>query len=246
MDLKLKNKSALVLASSQGLGKAVAKQLIAEGAKVIISSSNAQNLNQCAEEIKPFGQLCCDLTNPQQVDQLLRKSIQLLDGIDILVTNAGGPPPGTFHTISDAQWHESFQSLFMSVVQSVRAVVPAMSKQGWGRIIMLTSTAGKEPLHNLTISNGLRAGVHGLMNSLSRELGPDGITVNAVLTGFTKTERLNYLSPEQLKAFEEAIPVKRMAIPKEIGELVSFLASGSAGYINGQAIGFDGGSMQGI
>lgn len=131
----------------------------------------------------------------------------------------------------------------MSVVQAVRAVQPGMAEQNWGRIVMLTSIAAKKPIHNLTTSNALRAGVHGLMNTLSKELGPDGITVNAVLPTFTETNRLKHLR-RQKDDLAKHIPVGRIGQPDEFARLVTFLCSEHAGLISGQAVGFDGGSMQ--
>lgn len=244
MDLKLNKKRALVLASSDGLGKAVAQQLAAEGADVMISSRNIKKLKATAAEINARGFIQCDLGDPEAIANTIEKTVGMLGGIDILVTNAGGPPPGTFADFGDEQWETSFQELFMSVVQAVRAVRPTMAEQHWGRIIMLTSIAGKEPVDKLTLSNALRAGLHGLMNTLSKEMGPEGITVNAVLPSYTETDRFRQLK-RKLSEIIQHIPVGRVGQPDELAKLVAFLCSDSAGFISGQTIGFDGGSLHG-
>lgn len=245
MDLGLSNKRTLVFASSEGLGKAVAAELAAEGASVLISSRSEDKLARVAKEIGASGFIVSDLSQPQAATRLVEQAAERLGGLDILVTNVGGPPAGMFSEISDDQWEQSFHSLFLSVVQGVRAAIPYMSESKWGRVAMITSIAGKEPIKNLTISNALRAGIHGLMNTLSKELGPNGITLNAVLPTFTDTERLRELGRSNTE-LSAGIPVGRLGQPEELGKLITFLCSEHAGFISGQAIGFDGASMQGI
>jgi 3-oxoacyl-[acyl-carrier protein] reductase len=245
MDLKLKNKKALVLASSSGLGKASALELTKEGAEVIISSSNEDNLIRTKEEIGAFDYIVANYQEKGAGAKLVHEAKDKLGGIDILVTNAGGPKKGTFDKLNDENWEVAFQSLFMMLVQTIREATPVMEKNNFGRIVMITSIAGKEPIKGLTISNALRAGVHGLMNTLSKELGGKGITVNAVLPTFTDTERLRELGRTTAEMTEK-IPAGRLGKPDELGKLIAFLSSEHAGFINGQAIGFDGGSMQGI
>lgn len=244
MDLQIKNRRALVLAASEGLGKAVAKELADEGARVLISSRNEAKLQTTAQEVGAEGYICCDLESPESVQQLIEQVQARFGGIDILVTNAGGPPPGGFHDIDDVQWQSAFQSLFMAVVTLVRAFQPAMAAQHWGRVVMITSVAGKEPIPNLTISNALRAGVHGLMNTLSKELGAEGITVNAVLPSYTETDRVQQLGAKE--QFVQQIPAGRLGQPHELAKLVAFLSSDAAGFISGQAVGFDGGALMGV
>jgi len=176
---------------------------------------------------------------------LTRSAIDRLGGLDILVTNAGGPPKGSFETVANEQWEQSFQSLFMSVVESMQVAIPEMAKSGWGRILLITSIAGKEPVANLTVSSSIRAGVHGLVNAVSKEVGSKGITINAVLPTFTETERLNELQVDR-EAMLRSIPMRRLGKPDEFGKLVAFLCSDLAGFITGQAIAYDGGALGGI
>ena len=243
MDLGLGEKKALVLASSDGLGKAVARELVEEGATVILSSRNETNLKRALNDIGAHSYIQADLSERGAATTLVKSAQERLGGLDILVTNAGGPPPGTFRDIGDDQWLVSFHELFLSVADAVRQSLESMSKGDWGRIVMITSVAGKEPIRNLTISNALRAGVHGLMNSLSKELGSQGITVNAVLPTYTDTARLRQLKQDTSELVGQ-IPAGRLGRPEELGKLVAFLCSEHAGFISGQAVGFDGGSMQ--
>ena len=245
MLFRSKNRRALVLASSDGLGKAVAAELIAEGANVIISSRNIEKLEITATEIGVHSFIKCDLSDASSIEPLIVEAAEALGGLDILVTNAGGPPAGTFADLTDQQWYDAFQTLFMSVTQSIRAARPIMAEQQWGRIVMITSVAGKESVHNLTLSNSLRAGLHGLMNTLSKELGAEGITVNAVLPTYTETERLKQLKVDRA-ALTKQIPAGRLGQPEELAKLVTYLCSDMAGFISGQAVGFDGGSMQSV
>jgi 3-oxoacyl-[acyl-carrier protein] reductase len=245
MDLKIKGKRALVFASSEGLGKAIAKELSAEGVRVIISSRNSEKLASTAQEIGAAGFITCDLLHKGAARELTRAAIEKLGGLDILVTNAGGPPTGVFKDITIEQWESSFQSLFMSLVESIQEALPEMSKAGWGRILMLTSVAGKEPIPNLTVSSSLRAGVHGLVNAMSKEIGVNGITINALMPTFTATERLKELGRNEEEMLSK-IPMKRLGKPDELGKLAAFLASEHAGFITGQAIAYDGGALAGI
>lgn len=245
MDLNINGKRALVFASSEGLGKAIAKELAAEGARVIISSRNSEKLASAAKEINAVDFIPCDLLVKGAARDLTRAAIEKLGGLDILVTNAGGPPTGLFKDITTEQWESSYQSLFMSLVEAVQVALPEMSKTGWGRILMVTSVAAKEPIANLTISSSLRAGVHGLVNAVSKEIGVNGITINALMPTFTATERLKELRPNAEDLISK-IPMRRLGKPEELGKLAAFLASDHAGFITGQAIAYDGGSLSGM
>ncbi len=243
MDLKLHDKKALVFGSSAGIGRAIAETLISEKASVVINSRHEGRLQHCVQELKANGGVIADLTLPLQAQQAVNTAITKLNGLDILVMNTGGPSKGAFSDISAAQWHTDFQSLWMSFIEAVNAALPVMKKQKYGRIILVTSLAAKEPLPNLTTSNGLRAGLAGLCKSLANEVAADGITVNLLLPGYTDTDRL-----KELKLSEEKIrlmiPAGRLGDPQELASLACFLASPLAGYITGQSIAVDGGVLR--
>ena len=244
MDFGLTNKRALVTGASRGLGKAIARELRAEGADVAICAREPQRLAAAAQEIGAIG-LAGDLSNPDAVPELIRQASDRLGGIDILVINTGGPPAAGFDGISDATWRKAFESLWVSSVQLIRGCLPGMRERRWGRIMIVTSVSAREPLPNLMISNALRPGLHGLVNALSREVAGDGITVNALMPGYTLTERLQELKIDEAKVVSQ-IPARRMGRPEEFGALAAFLASERAAYICGQAIACDGGLLQSI
>jgi 3-oxoacyl-[acyl-carrier protein] reductase len=244
MDLKLKGKKALVMGSSSGLGRAVAESLIEEGAEVVLCSRSEDRLQKAVKEIGAKAGFVCDLTKAGEVLKLIAKTSETLGGIDILVTNTGGPQKGQFFEVTNDQWHTDFQSLWMSVVESLRAVLPAMQKQKFGRVLMITSLAAKEPMSGLTTSNGLRAGLAGLAKSIANEVAADGVTINLLLPGYTATDRLKdlKLSPEKI---QQMVPAGRLGDPRELADLACFLASPRAGYITGQSIAVDGGVLRG-
>ena len=244
MDLGIAGKRALVTGSSKGLGRAIAAGLAAEGVKVAICSRNAESVAKTAAELKCEG-FPCDLTAAGAIERLVADVTQKLGGIDILVCNTGGPPPTTFEGTSDQQWRNAFEGLFMSTVQLIRLCLPGMRERKWGRIMTVTSVSAREPLDGLTISNAIRPGLHGLLNSLSREVGKDGITVNALMPGSTLTDRLKDFpfDPEEI---DRTIPARRLGKPEDFGAVATFLASQQASYINGEAIAVDGGMLRSI
>lgn len=245
MDLKLKGKRALVQGSSSGLGRAIAEALIAEGAHVVITSRNADKIAQIAKQIGAHAGIAADLTLPGAGTGLVKMAEKTLGGIDILVTNTGGPPKGPFEEISSAQWQEGFQSLWLSATESIRAALPGMRERKWGRILLVTSAAAREPMPLLNVSNGLRAGLLGLTKAISNEVAIHGVTINALLPGFTDTERLQELKVPKEKITSQ-IPAGRIGKPEEFGALAAFLASEQAAYITGQGIACDGGYLRGI
>ncbi|MFT6924920.1 MAG: 3-oxoacyl-[acyl-carrier protein] reductase [Psychromonas sp.] len=244
MNLNLKNKKALVMGASAGIGKAIAESLINEGAEVYICSRSEQKLRDCQEEIGAAGYEVCDLSKPLASKELIERVIARIGQIDILVTNTGGPEKANFLDVSDEQWHLDFQSIWMSPVESIKAVLPHMKENNYGRVIMVTSVAAKEPISGLTTSNGLRAGLSGLAKSIANEFSAFGITINLLLPGYTNTDRLKSLklSEEQIKAM---VPAGRLGEPSELADLATFLASEKGSYITGQSIAVDGGVLKG-
>ena len=261
MDLGLKDKRALVAGSSAGLGFACARSLFNEGARVAICSRDKNRIEAAAaslsEDRSRVLPLTCDLTREPEIINLVENTIRSFGGIDIVVANCGGPPPGKHDLITEKEWELAWNMTFMSAVRLVYAVLPGMKENGSGRIILITSVAAKQPVDNLLLSNSYRAGLLGFAKTMSQELGPFGITVNAVLPGYTKTERLESLAENissqtgKSKAdvyndWIQSVPVGRLGIPEEFGQFVAYLASTQAAYISGTATAVDGGQIAGI
>lgn len=245
MDLKIKGKRALVLGASQGLGRAIAEAMSAEGAVVALCSRDENKLGAVAQKVPGAHVIAADLSRPGEGARAVQAAIAKMGGIDILVTNTGGPPKGSITELTAQQWQDGFQGLWMSAVEAIQAALPSMRKNLWGRILLVTSAAAKESMDGLTISNGLRAGLLGLTKSISREIAGDGITINALLPGYTDTERLRELQIPQEKIVN-MIPARRLGKPEEFAALATFLASEQAAYITGQAVACDGGWMRSI
>jgi 3-oxoacyl-[acyl-carrier protein] reductase len=245
MNFKIAGKRALVLGASTGIGKAVAQTLVQEGAIVAICARGEEQLKKTASEINAQLAIPCDLNRPGAAKELVRTASQKLGGIDILVCNTGGPPKGEFSEVTEEQWRVGFQGLWMSTVEAIQSVLPEMKSRRWGRILLVTSVAAKEPMFHLTVSNGLRAGLLGLTKSLCHEIASYGITINSVLPGYTATERLKELGITEEKIVSQ-VPARRLGQPEELAALTAFLASEQAAYITGQAIACDGGYLKGI
>jgi 3-oxoacyl-[acyl-carrier protein] reductase len=259
MDLGLANKTAIVAASSKGLGKASAVALAREGAQVTICARHEDQLNAAAEEIRADSgaevlAVPADLTSPADIDRVIASTVERFGGLDVLVHNSGGPPVGKFPDLSDEQWREGFEIVTMSFVRFLRAAVPHMRARGAGRIVGIQSSSVKEPVAGIDTSNGIRPGVAGLMKALMPELAKDGITINLVLPGTFKTSRIHpgLASPdpnerrtaeEQLAPVAQMIPLGRLGDPIELGELVAFLGSDRASYITGAVYQVDGGKI---
>lgn len=253
MDLGLTNKVAFVAASSQGLGKSVALELAKEGAHVIICGRNTAQLTKTQTQIETVGQgtvmaITADVSITKDRAHLISTVLKKYKKIDILITNSGGPPSGTFETISQEEWDTTYQLLLASAVEFIRGFLPGMKAQGWGRIITITSQAVKQPVDNLVLSNAVRASVVGLMKTLASELGSYQITVNNVMPGYTKTDRLTKLieSNPAFAAAKDEIPLGRFGSPEEFAAAVTFLASERASYITGVSLAVDGGWIKHI
>lgn len=261
MDLNLKGKNALVVASSQGLGKAVAEQLVIEGANVVITSRDEGKLLQVQEELTRINQghvLYCkaDITKQDEIQSLVRFASETFGGIDILVNNAGGPPGGKFEELSDAQWQDAFELNLLSYIRLIREVLPVMKERG-GRIINIASTSIKQPIPGLILSNTFRLGIVGLTKTLSVELAPYNILINTVAPGriaTARTEHLDHLNAErQGISSEEAtnqakqmIPLGRYGTPEEFAKVVTFLVSDASTYMTGSSFLVDGGMVTSI
>lgn len=245
MDLGIKGKRAWVMAASTGIGRAIAEALVKEGARVAISARNADTLQSTADDIGAELAVTANFLKSGSAAQAAREIVAKWGGIDILVTNAGGPPKGAFLDITGEGWQTGFQGLFLSTVEALQVVLPTMKEKNWGRVIFVTSVAAKEPIAKLTVSNGIRAGILGMMKSLSHEWAVNGVTFNSILPGYTATERLKELGVSN-EDIAKNVPAKRLAQPSEVGDLCAFLASDRAGYLNGQAIALDGGQMHSL
>jgi len=262
MDLGLRGRIALVTGSSKGLGKAVAFKLAAEGCEVVISSRNNDNLQLAASEIakstgKEITTIKCDVTDKAEIEALKKTIIKKFARLDILVCNAGGPPAGYIDDFETPDYRDALELNLISTVSLCNAFYPIMKKHNWGRIINITSISVKQPIDNLILSNTARTGVIGFSKSLSNQLAPFGITVNAVCPGYTDTERVAGLAKSYqdsgkgterdfYRNISSAIPMGRMAKPGEFADAVTFLASERAGYITGIALQIDGGFYKGL
>lgn len=258
MDLGLSGKVALVGGSSRGLGRAVATELAAEGADVVICARGEEALEEARAEIEAetggsVAAVAADLSTTEGIDAVVEGARRAFGPVDILCTNTGGPPAGSFEAHDIETWRSAERLLLESVVELVRRVLPNMKDRGWGRIVTITSIAVKQPVQNLILSNSMRAAVTGLARTLANEVAPRGVTVNNVMPGYTHTARLEELAgasgEDDDDAFERwtrEIPMGRIGQPRELAALVAFLASERAGYITGTSIPVDGGWIRSL
>jgi len=253
MDLGLKGRGALVTAASKGLGRACAEALIAEGAEVFISSRDPVSIESTAKQINAAGWLAADMSKPGDPEALVRSAITKLPSLDVLVVNAGGPPPGTFQSTPLDQWEVAFHLTLMSAVRLIRAGLPHLKRSDQGRIVCITSIAVRQPIPNIALSNSLRAAVTGLAKTLSLELAPDRITVNCLAPDAILTDRIRQVAAasgadpnERISRMAASAPMGRLGDPAEFGATCAFLCSKQAAYITGQTIGVDGGALAGV
>ncbi|GMR13217.1 MAG: SDR family oxidoreductase [Gemmatimonadota bacterium] len=261
MDFGIDGKTALVAASSKGLGRAVAEELASEGARVILCARGADALEATRAALADAGAevtaVVADLTDPQQIEHVIETGVQTFGPVDILVTNTGGPPPGPFESHTPETWTQAVRENLDPVLNLTRSVLPGMKERGWGRIVTITSLAVKQPVDGLILSNSVRAAVTGFAKTLANEVAPFGITVNNVMPGYTRTERLDHLAADiaersggsiddAFAVWEGEIPLGRVGDPREFGALVAFLASERASYITGTSIAVDGGAIKAL
>jgi 3-oxoacyl-[acyl-carrier protein] reductase len=262
MDLGLMGKVALLAASSQGLGYATAKELAAEGASLIICSRNQASIDRAAESIRKeisadVLAMACDVSVTADIERLVAAGLDRFSKIDIIFTNSGGPPAGPFESTTPESWDAATKVVLNSVVDLCRLVLPGMKERRWGRILNLTSIAVKQPVDNLMLSNSLRAAVTGFARTLANEVAAFGITVNNILPGYTRTERLDELidflsvkdgiSADEVRGrWESEIPMRRLGDPSEFAALAAFLVSERASYITGTSIAVDGGWIRSL
>jgi len=260
MNLGLKDKAAFVTGSSKGLGFATAKTLATEGARVVISSRDAENLKAAAAQISAGENLstyACDVTNPKECDDLVHHTINTFGSLDILITNCGGPAPGNFENISNEQWEEAINKSFKSNVFLIRLALPFLKKSLTPSILTITSFTVKQPIDNMILSNSIRAAATALTKSLSFEMGKYGIRVNSILPGWTLTQRVNSLlqnrsATNQTTVEEETaritrdITLGRMGDPQEFANAAVFLVSPAASFVNGVMLNVDDGIYKGV
>jgi 3-oxoacyl-[acyl-carrier protein] reductase len=245
VDLGLTGARALVTAASKGLGRACAAALAEEGARVVIVSRSEEALARLEREIGASGHLALDIAEAGAPVRAVEAAVGMLGGLDILVTNAGGPPPGTFESTPLEAWDAAYQLTLMSAVRLAKAALPHLKESGRGRIVNVTSLSVRQPVANLVLSNAFRSAVTAMAKTLSAELAPYGATVNNLAPGMVLTDRIRQLYGD-LGELEKSIPMGRLGRPEEFGATCAFLCSLQAGYVTGQTVGIDGGAVRGV
>lgn len=263
MDLQLRNKTVIVMAASQGLGKTTATEFAKEGANVVVSSRNEEQLSKAVEAIKqtaPDAKVIysvCDVTSSDEIQMMVKKTTDTFGSVDVLVNNAGGPPAGGFDQFSDEDWQRAFELNLLSYIRAIREVLPSMRANGGGHILNFASSSIKQTLDHLLLSNTFRAGIVGLAKSLSQELSRDNILINTLGPGRIATSRVASLdriraekqgvSYEEARAHtEKSIPIGRYGTPEEFAKQAVFLCSGANTYVTGQTLLVDGGLVKAL
>lgn len=260
MDLGLQGSKVFVAASRSGLGAATARRFCLEGASVAINGRHLETLLETAKGIQDQSgntvwSIDGDIHHEEGAKQVVLRAIEQLGGLDILVTNAGGPPPGTFEKFQMSDWESAYRALVAAPIQMIQTALPVLRQSPHPAILLITSLVTKQAGDNLILSNVMRAGLAGLVKSLANELGPSGIRVNAILPGWTETERVtNILSvvasnsgttmDEERAKRQANIPLRRMGRPEEFGDVAVFICSPAAGFMHGALIPVDGGEIR--
>jgi 3-oxoacyl-[acyl-carrier protein] reductase len=262
MDFGLKGKVAVICAASKGLGRAVAHELAAEGCSIVMCARGEKALEKARDEIARKTKaktlaVVADVSTLDGLDKIAASAVERFGRVDVLVNNAGGPPSGPFEKHNWAEWQAAVELTLRSTVELTRRLLPGMRERRWGRILNITSIAAKQPVDGLMLSNSIRSAVTGWARTLANEVAKDGITVNNILPGYTRTERVQELNTasaardnltveEVERKTEGQIPMRRMAEPEEFAAAVAFLASERASYITGQSIAVDGGWIRSL
>ena len=262
MDLGITGKTAIVVAASKGMGKAAAMALAKEGADLALCARGEAALLETASELRSVTSarvlpVVADVTNHDDIQNLVRSTYNEFGRIDILVTNTGPPPFGLFSDFDDRHWQDAISLYLMSIVRLCRAVIPHMRQAGGGRVVNIVSIAAKQPLESMVLSNSVRAAVIGLAKTLSNEVAGDNILVNSVCPGWILTDRIAAVFRERaesqgtsyesvLKSINANIPLGRFGTPEEVADLIVFLCSERASYITGATIQVDGGAVKGL
>jgi 3-oxoacyl-[acyl-carrier protein] reductase len=262
LDLGLRGKVALVSASSRGLGRAIAEELAAEGATLVLCARGEDALRETAESIRKSSgvtvvDVAADVSDPEGLSRVARTALEKFGRVDVLVTNSGGPPSAPFESLTPEMWEAAVRLLLTSAVGLARAVLPGMKERRWGRILNVTSIAVKQPIDGLMLSNSLRAAVTGFARTLANEVAPFNVTVNNLMPGYTRTDRVEQLAratsersgktaKDAFAKWESEIPMGRLGEPREFAALAAFLASERASYITGSSIAVDGGWIRSL
>jgi len=262
MDLGLRDKVAVVAAASKGLGRATAAELAAEGARLVICARGAGTLHATRDDIArqsgaEVHAVVADLSTMAGIGLVATEALSRYGRVDILVNNAGGPPSGPFENHRWDEWDRAVQLTLRSAVELTRMLLPGMRERKWGRVLNVTSIAVKQPVDGLMLSNSVRAAVTGWARTLATEVARDGVTVNCILPGYTRTERVEQLNAERAsregidvaeiqRRIEAQIPMQRLGEPREFGALAAFLVSERASYITAQSIPVDGGWIRSL
>ncbi|MEV0588246.1 SDR family oxidoreductase [Nonomuraea sp. NPDC050310] len=250
MDLGIAGKVALITGGSAGIGLAAARSLAREGCHVCVTARHPERLADAVVELQEYGTtvhgILADVEDPASAERVAAETREVIGPVDILVANAGGPPAGRFTEMDLEAWDVAVQRNLLGIVRLIRAVLPEMAGRNWGRVITVTSSSVREALDGLALSNATRAAVAGVVRTLAREVGGQGVLVNNVLPGSIDTDRLRQLSggEEGLKARAADVPVGRIGRPEELGDVIAFLASERASYVNGVSLLVDGGASR--
>ena len=263
MDLGLRGRVAIVCAASQGLGKAAAAGFAREGASVVVCSRDKKRLTRAGQEISAVDRsvrvlpVVADLRRPRDIKSLVAAAMKAFGRVDILVTNSGGPPVGTFPDLDDAAWEEGITLNLMSTIRCIKEVLPHMRNRRWGRIVNITSITAKQPAGDLIVSSTVRPGILGLTKVVANQFGSEGILINSVAPGYILTARQKEISAsraakkgitleEYMRELAQDVPVQRYGDPEELAAVIVFLASEKASFVTGATISVDGGLSRGL